>query len=439
MGKHGATKNKKTRFAGEKDTKVRKARQPKHNKRNKKRDVLSYENVPIKEYNEYSDNEVKLDKRLLKRTAIVVGIIAVLVIFVLIFANRESITWDNISTWFSQSILGTSDGEDYPVEIVGTEISKGNFRMMGDYPAYASDTSYVELNNTAGEIINTQLNFSSPIVRGTSNYNIVYGVGSNGFLINDVKKTKHKGSTKYGIFTADINSDGYYCIVTEGSGYLSVLTAYNNEYKKMYEYSFADYYITSVAINSRGSQAVCCGITSVNGAEHTKVYVLDFNKEKPIMEYDLTESVIYDIFYLSSDTVSAVANNAVYTLDLSEKEPAKEPYNSRTLTTYEYNPDTKTFVVSLSRSGDGRNCDILFFDSSGEIDYTINSDYKVEAVSTYKGDLAILSNGKLYLLDEDGTVDSTADAGNDARSFVMCKSDKAYVFGISEIRKADFK
>ncbi len=428
-------KNKHTR---DKDTRVRKAKDIKHNKQRKKRNILSYENVPIDEYKEYSHDKVKVNKKNVKKAVIIIVILALLALIVFLFANRDSITWDNFSTWVSEDILGKSDGDGYPVQITGTTISKGNFTLMDGRPSYASDTSYVELGDSAGKIINTQLSFSTPVVRGTRNYNIVYGAGDKNFIINDSKETKHKGSMKNKIFTADINDSGYYAVVTEGSGYLSVLTAYNDDNKKMYEYSFADYYITSVAINQRGSGAVCCGVTTVDGAEHTKIYVLDFTEEKPQKEYDLTESVIYDIFYLSSDIVSAVANNAVYTMDLSEDKPLKEDYKSRTLTTYEYNADTKTFTVSLSRSGDGRNCDILFFNSYGEKEYTINSSYKVDSISTYKGDLAILSFGTAYILNEDGTVESKADAGTDARSILLNSGDEAYVLGISEIRNVKF-
>lgn len=52
--------------------------------------------------------------------------------------------------------------------------------MIGGHVSYASDTSYVELSDSAGRIINSQLSYSDPILRGTRNYSIVYGAGGNG-------------------------------------------------------------------------------------------------------------------------------------------------------------------------------------------------------------------------------------------------------------------
>ena len=435
MSKHGIDNKKKRN----RDTSVKKAKEPKQNKQRRSRKTVSYENVPIDEYKEYSQNEVKFDKKILKKTLIIFGVIIVLVLSVALFVNRDNITWDNFSTWFSESVVGSTDGEGYPTDIMGTTVSKGNFRLIGGRACYASDTSYVELSDTAGNIINSQLSFSNPVVRGTQNYSIVYGLSSKGYMINDAKKTKHKGTTQNLIFTADVNNRGEYCLVTEGSGYLSVLTAYNSDNEKLYEYSFADYYITCVSINDSGTGAVCCGVTTVNGAEHSKVYVLDFNSTKPVKEYEFTESVIYDSFYLSSDLVGAVANDAIYIMDFDSNTPKKTEFNSRTLKTYDYNPATKNLVVALSRSGDGRNCDILFFNSSGENEYTIKSNYRVDAISTYKGVLGILSEGSAYILEEDGTVVEKADPGNDAQSIILSDTDKAFVLGISEIREVEFE
>lgn len=78
--------------------------------------------------------------------------------------------------------------------------------------------------------------------------------------------------------------------------------------------------------------------------------------------------MVYDTRYISSNKVCAVANNAVYTLDLTSDKPKVTEYNSRTLTTYDFNADTNVLSVVLSKSGDGRNCDILIFSSTGEIE-----------------------------------------------------------------------
>ena len=439
MGKHGekvTSSHKQNIIKEDSKKKAEKAekiesKELKQNKKRKKRKILSYENVPIEEY---SEETVKFNKRILKKTIIVFVIIIVLFAGVFLIANRSKFTWDNFSTWVSVNVLGSNKGEDFPVDTLGTTVSKGNFTMIGGHVSYASDTSYVELSDSAGRIINSQLSYSDPILRGTRNYSIVYGAGGNGFMVSDAKETKHKGTTKEGIFTADVNDNGYYCVVTQGSGYLSQLTAYNNENQKLYEYYFSDYYITCVSINPSGDGAVCTGITSKDGGEETKIYQLNFTEKKPVREYTLSDSMVYDTRYISSNKVCAVANNAVYTLDLTSDKPKVTEYNSRTLTTYDFNADTNVLSVVLSKSGDGRNCDILIFSSTGEIEKTLKWTDRVDSISTYKGNVGILSSGTAYILDDQSKVISKADAGNDAKALLLYSSNDAYVLGISEIR-----
>ena len=61
----------------------------KQNKKRKKRKILSYENVPIEEY---SEETVKFNKRILKKTIIVFVIIIVLFAGVFLIANRSKFT-----------------------------------------------------------------------------------------------------------------------------------------------------------------------------------------------------------------------------------------------------------------------------------------------------------------------------------------------------------
>lgn len=415
-----------------KDTKVRKAKSPRQNRGTKRRRTISYENVPI---DEYTEAELRFDKRLVKKTLFIFVLIIILVFAVTLFVNRDNLTVDNFSAWFNNSVLGISDGKGFPVDINGTTVSKGNFRLINGKPCYASDTSYVELSDTAGEAVNAQLSYDNPVVRGTSNYNIVYGVGSKGYMICSSLEQKKKSDTETGVFSADINDKGYYAVVTEGKDYLSELSAYNSENKKIYSYMFAEYYITCVSINSRGTGAICTGITTENGIEKTRVYVLDFSTEKPVKEYEINNSVAYESFFLSSSKAILVSSDGVYSLDFESEEPKKTEYDSSILTTYSFNPDTKSLALVLSRSGDGRNCDVVTFNSNGEKEQKIETELRIDSISTYKGTIGMLSEGQAFILNNDGTLSEGVDAGNDAQSILLYSNSNAYILGISEIRE----
>ncbi|MBQ5347129.1 MAG: hypothetical protein IIU39_03655, partial [Ruminococcus sp.] len=112
--------------------------------------------------------------------------------------------------------------------------------------------------------------------------------------------------TDYYVLTADINDKGYYCVVTQADGYLSKIFVYNNNKEKIYTYSFSDYYINAVALNSNGTGCVACGVTGDNGSLLGIAYVLDFSQEKPTATYSLDENSVYSVEYFNSNTVCMV-------------------------------------------------------------------------------------------------------------------------------------
>ena len=94
-------------------------------------------------------------------------------------------------------------------------------------------------------------------------------------------------------------SYGLPCLVSEGNGFFSQLCAYDKNNNRIFKYSFSEYYINAVAINSDGSGCVACGVTSDNGGMRTGVYVLDFGKEEPVSKYVIDDDTIIDCRYIS--------------------------------------------------------------------------------------------------------------------------------------------
>ena len=120
---------------------------------NHERTVISYEDVPLDDYEpEKTEISVKAVKKIVLGVLISLGM--ALVVFA--FANRDKLTWDNITVWWNYEVLGTA-GKGYPVNIIGSEVESGNIAVNQGRVAYASDTSFVTLNSTGREVNNSQL------------------------------------------------------------------------------------------------------------------------------------------------------------------------------------------------------------------------------------------------------------------------------------------
>ena len=124
-----------------------------------KREVLSYEDVPL---DEPSSDNVEISKTAVKRIIIVVVIMLVLGLVVFAIANRDNLTPEKISNWVKYDLLGSSD-TGYPVKIIGTNVNDNNF-VCDSGVAYVSDTAYVSLSSEGNELCYNRHSFSKPII-----------------------------------------------------------------------------------------------------------------------------------------------------------------------------------------------------------------------------------------------------------------------------------
>jgi hypothetical protein len=286
----------------------------------------------------------------------------------------------------------------------------------------------------------SQIAFAEPILVSKGNNVLVYNLGGTGYATGTQTELNDVSETDEDIFTGDINSKGTYCVVTKADGYLSKLYAYNNNNEKLYSYSFADYYITSIALNNNGDGCVACGVSAKDGSISSIAYVLDFSKEEPVATYSLDDNTVYSVAYLDSGTACMIGEESSYTLDIGGAKLNQIDYNQMQLTDFDINTDTASFVLSLSRSGDGRKCSLEYINKSGEIINVNDTELACESISLYKSRIAVLDDNICYLFDTDGNEIGKAKAGNGALSVKLDSPTSAYILGINEIRKViEFK
>lgn len=396
------------------------------------REVLSYEELPLSEREENRKaSKVKVNK---KRIILAAVIVLVLVAAVFLFTNSDKLSLHNISNFIRYGIFNRDSDQRFPVEVQGETISAGNFIRMGQDLCYASGTKLETLNNYGKRMLTVQHGYSTPVLVGCDKYTLLYNLGGTGFQINSTDEHIYTGAAENNILVADIVDNGTYALVTQSDGYLSKLYVYDHENTKIFSYSFADYYITSVSLRSNGKKAVLSGLSAHNGSEISSLYVLDFTKESPAQFVELNDTIIYEVQYLNDTYAAAIGSTGAYVIDTGDGEVKFTDYEGKTLTAYTVNTDTDTFSISLSRSGDGRNCDIYSFSSSGSLSSSFSTDLRVISLSSYKSRVALLTTDTLYLYSKGGSLVSKVSAGLDPRSAVLYTSSDAYVLDTSEIR-----
>lgn len=394
-------------------------------KNKKERDVLSYDDAPIEDYDKGEKFKINLSRK--GKTVAVILIVCVLA--VVIAAVWNQIAPNKIGT----SLFGGGSGQGYPADIEGSNIQTGNIDVINGNLAYVSDTSFVVLNKSANPIVNRKLKFSKPTMAVNESHAVIYDLGGTGYRIDNVSETKYEGNTDGNILTADINSGGTYALVTEKSGYNSKLTVYNNDNTQKFAYYFADYYIDSVSLNESGNKAVLSGISSQNGAIISAVYVLEFTREEPVAKLEFNDNLICKVSFMNNGNIAAVGDSASYLINSNYQDKSEYLYDGKTLTSVaadRYNG----FAIALSNSGDGRACDIRYISSEGS-EKTIPANLTVLSMNLYGNSVGVLSKGGvLTMYNHNGEQTGAWDVGSDARAISLSSESYVYVLGVSELR-----
>lgn len=398
------------------------------------RRVMSYEDVPIDKYDEPTPIQPELIKKLLK----VLLIIFACVILLLVILNWEKLSPENVSRFIQYDLLGVSQGDGYPISINGNEVTDGNFALMDEKtPIYVSDTSIVLLNDNAGQRQNLGNAFAKPILQTSSDYSMVFNAGGTGIRIFSHSDEIYNISLKEKIFCADISSSGVFAAVTKTDDYLAKLTVYSKDNKEKYAYSFADYYINNISINSEGTRAIVSGVSAQKGSLVSAVYILDFSQDAYIAKYELTDNTIYAVKLFDNGNAVAIGKNESYFFDIKNNEKKLISYDSKTITNYELSSEDG-IALSLAKYPDGRDCDIVTISTDGKTTASISTDIKVESISLADNTVAISSENTIYLYNKESSklVDQKK-CEQTLKKIAMANDNTVYALGATEIIKSE--
>lgn len=410
--------------------KGRRGRYESNEKKPSERKYTSYEDVPLEDVKDTEQEPKNITGKFLK----VFLILFLSVVAVLAIMNIEKLTPDNIAHWFQYDLLGKTDGEGYPVAFSGSSLNTQNFDLISNVPVYCSDTTIAVLNQNAGKYQENQHSFASPALRVNGGCGLIYNIDATGYTVIRRDEVTYSGSAADKIYAGDIASNGVYALLTRSDDYLSKLTVYRTDNLEKYEYSFADYYVNTVSLNQDGSRAVLSGVSARNGGLISVLYILDFTQNTYMQKYEADDTFIYDVAFLNNGNAVAVGDHMSFFIDVGSGQKKDIGYRSRTLTGYTLKRDDG-LLLSLSVNPDGRACDIVTVNNSGEAAERIQTGEKVYSMDIFHDRIAVLEHGRIVVFNAEGKEEAAAEVNADSRRLCYTDSRTFYVLGKSRISK----
>lgn len=394
-----------------------------------------FKKINLKYYNKDDNiNDRNIGKNQKRKIFLSLLIIFFCMVFIFTFFNRDRFSDGNIVGWVWEDLLGFGSGQGYPVNIDGTIVENNNFKIMNNNIAMLSDISFTSYNKSGRMIANRQHSFALPKLKVKGNRAIIYNVGGKGIQIESTSSTVFKNTLSNNIIAADISKNGDYVVVNESNGYLNEMTLYSGKNEEKYKYYFSEYYITDVAISKKGDYAAATGITSENGNMKSVVYIFDFKSETPKFVFDCKDNTLFSVAFLTDSNVAAVGDKSFAVFSCSKDNKKEFLYDGRMLRCFKVSYKDG-IIMSLSPTEDGRNCNVIAFDTSGNQRLNVDTEFKVKDVSLKDKNVAILESNKIHKYNLKGDKNGEFIVGDDSKQIEIFSSNIAFILGVSNVYK----
>ena len=289
---------------------------------------------------------------------VLTGVLTALLIAlaVLAFVNRDALTGEGLRKLFGRGASAAGAREAYTYETGAEQV----FAAAGDGLAVAS-TSSLQLLNAAGETVFKQVvSYDSPAVFGAAAGALFCDLGGEHSVFAGFDGVSSSPASGGEILTAGMNENGWVYIVTAEAGYKALVSVYNSACEKQYEWWSGSGYVLRAAVSpDNKSLAVLCA-----ERDCTKLHFFSLNSETERASASLEDVLLFDLAYLSGDTVCAVGETGLWFFSGAGEEKGVYAMDGRYLLDYELGRNGFAAIyVSAYRSGAGGT--LLTLDGSG--------------------------------------------------------------------------
>lgn len=327
--------------------------------------------------------ERKLKKN--KKKRIVAWIVICIVVVALIVMRVAEIDFSSIGGAASSQ----SQSSGFPYQLATD--SNLYFGSVGNDLCVLEDSSYTVLDSSDAEIkYSFDHGYSNPVVKTAGGYSLLYDQGGISYRLDTNNENVYQEKTQSQLICADVSDSGSVAIATTSEDALSTVTVYNKSLKQKFTYDVTAGYVTSVAVDSRGSRVAFAAVSSENARFKTVVYTINVDDTEPRAQFEYVGSSVFELRFSSTD-LFVVGNDFVSIIDSLKTE--KQIYEQGTvgLVSYSFTPDGSLIYAYTAYSGSADN-NISVVKPSGKVIKVASTDTAVKDVTGSSTRVSILTS-----------------------------------------------
>ena len=325
---------------------------------------------------------------------ILTGVLTLLLIVlaVLIFLFRDALTGEGLHRLFGREAGGEAAREAFTYETGSEQV----FAAAGDGLAVASSSS-VQLLNAAGEIVFKQVvSYDIPAVFASEKGALFCELGGKHSVFAAPDGTSRTPPQGGEILTAGMNENGWFCLVTSEAGYKALVSVYNTECEKQFEWWSGSGYVLRAAVSpDNRSLAVLCA-----ERDCSKLHLFALNSETERAAVQIDGELYCDLAWLGGDAICIVGESGLRFFSGKGEETGAYPLEGQYLLEYELSrAGYAAIYVSAYRSGAGGT--LLTLGSDGRVQGSAALERDVISLSAVGRQVLVMTGDSLALYNQD--------------------------------------
>ena len=313
-----------------------------------------------------------------------------------------------------KTVFSKSDGYPYPLDTL-------NFRNvvpLGGGPLVIYDDSTLVMNAAADEVFTMQLGYSDSKAVTRNGRALIYSPSSNEVILQS--KTEKLGSITEAapVTVAALSEKGGFATSHSADENQSILTVYNNRFKKIFQWNCSQEFITDISLSGNGKR-VAVAATGVENAEiYTRIIIFDVKKTEPIADIKYGGTMFLRVVYTNSNRIIAVGDNKTVVHNKKGEVIDELVYSEDSLISVcaDYNGNTTVCYEEFGGSKTG----IARYSSSGKKTCSIVVDGMPDCVAAHSGRIAVASGNSITVYSSSGNESKIIETESPVARIFIC-------------------
>ena len=296
-----------------------------------------------------------------------------------------------------------------------------NFRSavpIGGGPLVVYDKSTLVMNAAADEIFSMSIDHTDPKAVARNGRALIYSPTSNEVILQS--KTERLGSiTEHNPVTvAALAENGSFATSHAADENQSILSVYNNRFKKIFQWNCSQEFITDISLSSNGKR-VAVAATGVENAEiYTRILIFDIDSAEPVKDIKYSGTMFLRVVYTASNKIIAVGDNKTVVHNKKGEVIDEHVYPDDSLLAVCADDDGNT-TVCYEEFG-GSKTGVVRYSTGGKKTCSVVIDGLPDCVAAHSGRIALASGNRITVYSSKGNEVKVIETENTVARIFIC-------------------